>query len=202
MLHARLGAAVRPALLSVIVGTGLCATAHASARSYSARNVGGWAVAASKDRKGCFVTKEYDRPGATTLLLGLDIDGSNHLSVLNRNWSIRSKDRLELNFRLSKGVYSKHPAVGMAADGKQGFVTNFETEFPSFFATSEFLDIDRGDVAVEKLNLAGSGAAVAELRRCVEIQRANPGIKADRAERDDDIPIDPFAVEPKRRSKD
>lgn len=200
-MRARCRAALRPAVLSGVLATGLCASAQASAQGYAARDVGGWAVAASNDQKGCFLTKEYERPGATTLLLGLDIDGSNHLSVLNRNWSIRPKDRLTLNFRLSKGVYSKHAAVGMAADGKKGFVTNFETEFPSFFATSEFLDIYRDDVPVEKLNLDGSGAAVEELRRCVEIQRTNPGPKADRAERADDIPIDPFAAEPKRRSK-
>ncbi|MEG3122305.1 hypothetical protein [Sphingomonas sp. GB1N7] len=201
-MHEAMRARFRAAVLSVILATSLCPSADASAQKYSARDVGGWTVAASKDNMGCFLTREYDRPGATTLLLGLDIDGSNHLSVLNRNWSIRPKDRLELDFRLSKGAYSKHSAVGMASDGKKGFVTNFETKFPSFFAKSEFLDIYRDDVPVEKLNLNGSGAAVTELRRCVEIQRTNPGTEAGPVERADDIPIDPFAPAPKPRSKD
>lgn len=180
---------------------GLAYPAHAG-RDYAARDVGGWTVAASKDGKGCFLTRDYDRPGDTTLLLGLDRDGTNHLTVLNANWSIKPKDRLKLTFRLSGGAYAGHFAVGMASDGKQGFVTSFEAKFPTYFATSASLDITRGAVPVERLSLTGSGAAVAELRRCVESSRARPAAGPTDQLRADDIPKDPFAPARKRKARD
>jgi len=70
------------------------------------------------------------------MLIGLDIDGANRLSVLNANWSIKSKDRLTLNFRLSNSSYPAHFAVGIVSDGKQGFVTSFGAKFPAYFAAS------------------------------------------------------------------
>lgn len=166
------------------------------------RAVGGWTVAASKDQKGCFLTRTYDGDGKTTLLFGLDTDGSNHLSVLNDNWSIQQGEQLKLNFRLTKGGYSEHAVVGMASGEKKGFVTTFEAKFPSYFATSKALHIDRGDVPVERLNLDGSGAAVAELERCVAIYRASPEADAPATERSDGIPRDPFSPDAKPRSKD
>jgi hypothetical protein len=177
------------------------ASVTAADRGYATQDVGGWTVTASKDGKGCFLTRDYDRPGATTLLLGLDADETNHLSVLNANWSIEPKDRVELTFRLTKSSFPKHFAVGMAAGGKQGFVTSFGEKFPAQFAASRSLDIFRGDVTVERLSLEGSGAAVAELRNCVAVQRAAPKITEDEKASPDSIPRDPFAPTPKRKTK-
>jgi hypothetical protein len=192
-----MGPVVRPIVRSlfsaVAVAIGILASAHAAARDYASRDVGGWTVAASQDGKGCFLTKEYDRTGETTLLLGLEVDGTNHLTVLNTNWSIKPKDRLELTFRLSNSSFPRHFAVGIASDGKQGFVTSFGQKFPSHFAASSALHIFRGEVPVERLSLEGSGAAVAELRRCVDVQRARPRGAAGKKEPSDSIPKDPFA---------
>jgi hypothetical protein len=181
---------------------GLLASAPASAQDYPAREVGGWTVAASKDKEGCFVTRTYGGDGETTLLLGLDVDGGNHLSVLNANWSIKPKDRWKLTFRLSNGGYSNQPVVGMASQGKQGFVTNFEPKFPSYFATSKALHIYRGKVPVEQLSLDGSGAAVAELRHCVEIFSAKTTAGDRDKGRSGLIPKDPFAPDAEPKSRD
>lgn len=178
---------------------GVSSAAPAFAQDYAARNVGGWTVAASKDGNGCFLTKTYGGDGETTLLLGLDVDGGNHLSVLNRNWSIQPQERLRLNFKLSNGGYSKQLSIGMASEGKKGFVTNFEAKFPAYFASSKALHIYRGTVPVEQLSLVGSGAAVAEVRRCVAAQRARGPMHAEDRARSSRIPKDPFA--PERRSK-
>ena len=173
----------------------------AHAREPSTRDVAGWTVAVGKDGEGCFITRSYDRTGGTTLLLGLDPDGANRLSVLNAHWSIKPKAELKLDFRLSGGSYPKHFAVGIASDGKQGFVTSFEPQFPTYFATSRLLEITRGEIPVERLDLAGSGAAVAALRRCVAEQRAQAK-GADRPDvRVDDIPVDPFAPSAKAKRK-
>lgn len=202
LIRAGFRAPVRATFIPFALCAALFAGAYASAQDYPMRDVGGWKVAASKDKKGCFLTRTYDGPGETVLLLGLDIDGSNHLSVLNANWSIKPNDQLALNFRLSNGGYSKHPVVGMEADEKKGFVTSFEAKFIGYFATSKALNIDRGDVPVERLSLDGSGAAVAELQRCVALFKANTGAGAGEERRSDQIPTDPFAPDAKRESGD
>ncbi|MEG3178373.1 hypothetical protein U1872_19190 [Sphingomonas sp. RB3P16] len=187
--------------LSLALAAGLLPAAPAAAQDYALHTLGDWTVAASKDQSGCFATRTYDGTGATTLLLGLDVDGSNRLSVLNDNWSIKPRQALKLRFRLSSGGYVDHPVVGIAADGKQGFVTSFEAKFPEYLAGSNALDISRGDVPVEALDLAGSGAAVAELRRCVALFKAAPPRPRAR-DRAGQIPRDPFAPASKRRSRD
>ncbi|TGX54413.1 hypothetical protein E5A73_09020 [Sphingomonas gei] len=176
--------------------------AHASAQDYPARDIGSWTVAASKDRSGCFLSRTYPGNGGTTLLLGLDVDGGNRLSVLNDNWSIKPRDRRKLTFKLTSGGYPNHAVIGMATDGKRGFVTNFDGEFPQHFAGSKALHIYRGDVPVEQLDLDGSGAAVAELRNCVGIHMAAPAARAGQARRSARIPKDPFAPDAKRKSRD
>jgi hypothetical protein len=195
------GVTLPPTLAAFGLFLGLFAGTQAIAADYATRDVGAWTVAASRDGKGCFLTREYDRTGETTLLLGLEVDGTNHLTVLNANWSIKPKDRLELTFRLSKASFPKHFAVGMASGGKQGFATSFGPKFPANFAASTSLDISRGDVPVERLSLDGSGAAVAELRRCVDGQRGKPAGAARQKKSSNSIPIDPFSAGPERKSK-
>lgn len=197
----RLRAIARPVFVAIACVAGLFAGDRASARDYASRDIGDWTVAASKDGKGCFLTREYERNGGTRLLLGLDIDGTNRLSVLNANWSIKPKDQLKLNFRLSNSSYPAHFAVGIASDGQQGFVTSFGAQFPAYFAASGSLDISRGDVPVERLSLDGGKAAVAALRKCVAAQRENPVATAGRKARSDDIPADPFAVSSRKSKK-
>jgi hypothetical protein len=189
------GATVGPTLLALTIAL------PAAAQDYKSREVAGWTVAPSQDGKGCFMTQQYDRPGDTTLLLGVDVDGGNHLSVLNGNWSIKPKEQLKLNFRLTSGGYTRHFAVGMASEGKRGFVTSFDAKFPTYFASSLSLHISRGDVPVERLALTGSGAAVAALRTCVAVFRDRPPVAAVTRERIDDIPRDPFSRGAGRKTK-
>jgi len=192
---------MRPVPSALACAFTLHAIAPASARDYASRDVGGWTVAASKDGKGCFLTREYERAGGTTLLLGLDIDGTNRLSILNSNWSIKARDKLTLNFRLSNSSYPAHFAVGITSEGQQGFVTSFGAKFPTYFAASKTLDISRGEVPVEELSLDGAAAAVAELTNCVDDQRARPVTTKDRKAQPDGIPVDPFAPSPARKPK-
>jgi hypothetical protein len=171
----------------------LSAGGPAVAADTPGKALGDWTLAPSEDGQGCFLTRVYDRPGDTTLLLGLDRDGLNHLTVLNANWSIKPKEKLSLDFRLTSGGYPKHFAVGLEADGKRGFVSSFETAFPTYLAKSQRLDIARGDVPVERLSLDGSGAAIAALRQCVAARKIAPAKPPRAKDAADDIPRDPFA---------
>ena len=201
----RKGADARPFRFPALVGAMLCVSigaigVPAHGQGYAARDVGAWTVSASSDGQGCFLTRTYQGPRETTVLLGLDVDGSNRLTVLNANWSVREKERLKLTFRFSKAAFPAHLAIGLAADGKRGFVSSFGSSFPATFAASGFLHITRGTVRVEELDLGGSGAAVAELRRCVD--RIRGGASAGSARRDTSrIPTDPFADDSPRKSR-
>lgn len=192
------GATARTGLLALLIAVGF-AGVPADARDYPLRTVGGWAIASSRDGSGCFLTKEYDGSGGTTLLLGLDADGTNRLTILNANWSITPRDRLTLDFRLSNASFPRHAAVGIASDGKRGFVTSFGTRFPAHFAASRSLQIFRGDVPVARLALEGSGAAVGELRKCVDAQRKGRGSSPSGSDSSGSIPVDPFATPATRR---
>ncbi|WP_028965867.1 hypothetical protein [Sphingomonas phyllosphaerae] len=171
-----------------------------AAADYATREVGAWVVSPSSDQKGCFLTRTYPEPRGTTLQFGLDIDGSNRLTLLNPNWSIRAREQLRLDFRLSNSAFPRHLAIGIATAGQRGFVTNFGATFPRNFASSDSLRVRRGDVPVEELKLDGSGAAIAELRKCVDRQRA-PAVAKSTRDPEGRIPLDPFANDRRRDSR-
>ncbi len=186
--------------LPALVVAALAPGTPAGAQDYATRDVGAWLVSPSSDRQGCFLTRTYPAPRDTTVQFGLDVDGANRLTVLSPNWSIRAKERLRLDFRLAKASFPRHTAIGIAAEGKRGFVTTFGAAFPDHLAASPFLHIRRGDVPVEELSLDGSGAAIGELRACVARYRAAPvppraTTKGDRRR----IPLDPFAKRDSRQ---
>lgn len=173
----------------------------AVAASYATRDVGDWVVSASSDAQGCFITRTYPAPRVTTLQFGLDMDGSNRLTLLNANWSIKDREPLKMTFRLSKASFPRHAAVGIVADGKRGFVSSFGATFPRDLAGSRSLQVRRGDVIVEDLTLDGSGAAIAELRRCVDRFRNVPNAAPSTTNDGGRIPLDPFAAKPRSESR-
>ena len=181
-----------------MIGTMLLATLAAPVQGYPTRDVGPWKIAAARDGDGCFMTRVYPREGDTTILLGLSADGSNRLTLLNANWSIKPRDRLTLDYRLSNRRFEKQAAIGLASGGKQGFVSTFDAKFPAQFAAATGLAIFRGETPVERLTLEGSGAAIAELKRCVVASKAGA---ATPVATDGTIPRDPFAESKPKRKK-
>jgi hypothetical protein len=133
------------------------------------------------------------------LLFGQDPDGRNHLTVLNANWSIAPGERLALDFAVGAARYPKQVAIGIASDGKRGFVSRFPRDFPARLAAADRIAIARDGTPVERLDLDGSARALAELRRCLAAVGAAGGRAA--AGADEDIPADPFAKAEKRRRK-
>lgn len=195
------GPGPRPSLRRFVLAALLVTNAAAAGAAYQARTVGDWVVSPSSDQKGCFLSRTYPAPRQTTLQLGLDTDGGNRLTILNVNWSIRPRERLTMDFRLSNAAFPRHVAIGIATQGKKGFVTSFGKTFPTSLAASRVLYVRRGDVPVEELGLDGSGAAIAELRRCVDQYRAPASApRPARADRDR-IPTDPFAAPTARDSR-
>jgi len=147
---------------------------------YQSQKVAGWDIFAA-DNNQCFMVGEFEGAGGSVILLGISQDGENYLGVLNSKWSITKGEELQLDYFLTRGVYSDHASIGIESDGKRGFATKFETKFPQYFAQSESLVIIRNGVVVDRLSLKGSALAMVEVLRCLR-ESNNKG-----------IPVDPFA---------
>lgn len=165
----------------------------AEARTWPA--AGGWDIVQGDD--SCAITSEFQGPGDTELYLILNLDGSAILAVSNSQWSIQDKQELELSYHLNGTSYSGGKAVGITQSYiKKGFVTRFGPEFVADFIKSTYLHIYKGETVVDKLDLAGSGAGIAQARRCLSHVKALADAAAREKARWAHIPKDPFAGDP------
>lgn len=171
-----------------------CVASAADAADYRAREVGGWNISAADDGEACIMSLDYEGEGETSLIFSLKLDGDNLLAMMNYNWSIKEGEKLDLEYRLSNGTYEKHPSFGFASGGKKGFGTQFENKFSDYLAQSKYLHVYRDGKVVDNVSLTGTGVAVAELRRCLGIIRANDAAEAREKARFSHIPLDPFAT--------
>lgn len=187
----------RATTLWIAIGAFALAVPPAAAQDSGARKVGAWTVAPGQDGAGCLLSRSYRGPTGTTLILGLDTDGSQRLSVLNPDWSIRPGDRERLTFRLGAARYDRQFAVGIASAGKQGFAAEFDAAFAGKLAAAKSLAIARGTTPVEDLPLDGSGAAVRELKACVAALGDGRGASRSSDDAGRSIPRDPFARDSK-----
>lgn len=190
-----------PSLLSALLPLPLAllaaGPAAAAAQERAPQRVGDWTVMVSKDGSGCFLNRAYGGPGHMLLLVGLDADGGDRVTVLNDNWSIAAGDKLRLDFRVADQRYADHFAVGFVAGPQRGFVTQFDPAFLDALAAGASLDIDRGKVPVARLSLDGSADALTALRACVADARAPAAATA----ADDGVPLDPFAQPGRHKRK-
>lgn len=154
----------------------------------------------------CVMSSSFNFDGRPDV--NLDIvyggDGSGALLVTSSGWSaVEGAKYDDLNFLL---VNPDRDFGGGVATGVvlsyiyKGFSTTFPPEFLDAISAASSMIVTKGkgdDTAtLTHVNLRGSGAAVASLRRCAEhVQRSNAA-KARREERWDHITRDPFAAQP------
>lgn len=158
-------------------------------------DAGGWTIVESDDKKSCFMMMDYEGPGETYLLLSREIDGKNILGVSNQGWSIKAGDKFtDVEYHLSNAVFSGGTAFGVEhSAGRRGFATTFGSDFLPKFAASAYVHIYRGETLVDRLSLAGSSAALAQLSRCLANIKAIAAADAREKARWNSIPKDPFA---------
>lgn len=160
-------------------------------KPYHPREVAGWTVGSVEDEGGsCMMYMDYEGIPSTRLALIIDWDSNPSLMIKNRDWTVKKNEKYKIDYELSFGEYRDHPTLGWD-DG--GLYTKFDKNFSNHFAKSNYLNIYRDGIVIDKLSLKGSGAAVAELRRCVaHIQREADAINRERR-KFDHIPSNPFA---------
>jgi TonB family protein len=117
------------------------------------------------------------------------------LIVGNDGWSIEKGEKTDLVFGVNGRVYSDGVAVGVSEKfaSKKSFATKFGPEFLKDFAASPYLVILKGDVTVDRLQLRGSGAALAVAKRCLAKVRSDIAVAAAEKRKYADIADDPFA---------
>ena len=142
----------------------------------------------------CGMALEYEGKGETMLMLLLGADGTVMMSVANYAWSTVPEQKYELAYYLNGTVYEGGASVGIHNGARKGFVTTFAPDFLKHFQASSNLKI-RGDKAVliDSLDLDGSAAGLAQVRRCVAHLKAIAAAAAREKARFAHIPDDPFA---------
>jgi TonB family protein len=146
--------------------------------------------------KSCTIDTSYSFDGRADVKLMLFWNGERAgLFLTSRDWSNRSGVEYEVTYRLGETVYSGK-AEGYVDVLDKGFSSVFGAEFLDDFSRASTLLVTTGDSVITHLNLRGSAAAIATLKRCAaEAARANAA-QAERVERWSYIDRDPFAVEP------
>lgn len=160
-------------------------------KPYHPREVAGWNVGPAEDEYGsCLMYMDYEGVPSTRLALLIDKFGNPSLMISNRDWTVRKDEKYKIDYEFSFGSYIEHPTLGWE-DGS--LYTKFGKVFVDQFSRSNYLNIYRDNVVVDQLSLRGSGAAVAETRRCVaHIQREADAINRERR-KFEHIPSNPFA---------
>lgn len=156
--------------------------------------VAGWQVG-EVDGESCVMASDFEGDGETTLGVGLRTDGRVYLSLTNYNWSAVSDRVYNLAFALDGVSYSGGKSVGYVNSSKKGFITTLEPDFLQHFARSAYLTVRSEDgVTIDDLDLAGSAAALAQMRRCVAHLKSVADAEARDKARLAHIPQDPYAV--------
>lgn len=143
----------------------------------------------------CFLSSEYQGDGDTELMVSLKTDGTAMVVVQNYNWTAKEGERYDdISVHLSTANYGGGTALGVSNDGRHGFGTKVPGKFLDGLAASTYLHVYKGDAVVDRLDLKGSGAAVAMVRRCVATVKAEADAEERKRRRFADIPKDPFAA--------
>jgi hypothetical protein len=167
----------------------IAALAGATASPAYPVNVAGWLVA--QRTEGCAMGSEFAGPGHTYVAVDKKSDGKVYLAITNDAWSAREGKRYDVAYRLNGKEYADGTTTGYRSGAARGFWSvmgaGFERDFAAGADLSVFLD---GDL-IRKISLAGTGAAIAALERCVSELHGRD--REERREKRGHVPADPFA---------
>lgn len=146
----------------------------------------------------CILTSEYKGPGESRLIVALQRSGGAVVMVDNYNWSSKKDEKYEdIRFELNASSYGGGTAHGTESSGRNGFIIAVDHNFMKDFAASTYFHVYKGDQVIDRLDLAGSAAAVASVRRCVAYVDGLRSAEERERKKYEDLPADPFAKKPK-----
>ena len=156
---------------------------------------GGWEV--FQDSKSCGMTRVYEGPGETEMMLIKYADETVRIMITNKGWSAKQGTQYDISYLLNGTSYGGAKAVGTGDQVRRGFVSTFVASFAQDFTRGSTLRVMLSDQEIERLSLNGTGVAMALVDQCLIGVRATlAAAERESAERAH-LPKDSFAPPPK-----
>ena len=175
-------------LLCVIVAAALGPQAAIGAEIIGAS--GDWEV--FRDSKSCGMTRTFEVPGETEMMVIKYADGDIRILITNTGWSAKQDQLYDVSYQLNGHAYGGSKAVGTSDGNRRGFVSTFVTDFGNDFAKGSNLRVFLSGKEIERLSLAGTGAALTVVDECLaEVRAALSATKREKEKRAK-LPKDPF----------
>jgi TonB family protein len=143
--------------------------------------------------RGCAAGGDFALPGRSNTSFLVSFDGDEVVMVLgSRDWTPPA-DGTEVSFRFTdEGVFTGPISGTSFSNGQKGFAANFSPAVLEPFARSGSLVVAAGETVVAHLNMRGSAAAAATLRRCTDSVLRRNAAQAREEQAFDYIARDPF----------
>lgn len=133
---------------------------------------GGWTVAEGDDF--CTMTNEFEGPGDSELFLSMYLNGITLLTDVNSEWSAKEDEVYDdITAYMGGTTYGGSRAVGVDFDGKKGFAIRVSPAMVDAIAAARSIHLYKGETRIDRLNLSGTGAAIATMRRCMTALKAD-----------------------------
>lgn len=129
------------------------------------REIDGWII--GRDDVSCLMAKQYDGPGATTLIISTnDRATGTHLVISNQRWSTVIDRAYEFQFDFDGEEHQLGTIGGETPDKRRGFWSPVTNTFLRALAEAAELKISNGDEALTTISLRGSAAAITIFEAC------------------------------------
>ncbi|MFZ5748232.1 MAG: energy transducer TonB [Pseudomonadota bacterium] len=156
--------------------------------------VGQWTIIDAADR--CILGKEIDQNGGTIATLVARPERASYLALRNQRWSIEDQAQYEITYLIDDTLWRGMAIGTRSKDDAYGAISvNVDNEFISSFAAGQFFTVFRGEKLIAGFDLSNSGAAVRQLRKCVEIVQRRVSLETRRSKLESDIKIARKSVE-------
>lgn len=160
---------------------------------------GDWEV--FRDSKSCGMTRSYEGVGETEMMVIKYAAGNIRIMITNTEWSAKQDARYDVSYVVNGAAYGGAKAIGTAERGRTGFVSTFVGKFGEDFAQGSLLQVLLAGKEIERLSLAGSGAALSLVDQCLTRVRAELAAAEREQAKRAKLPRDPFAPAPEPRIK-
>jgi hypothetical protein len=155
--------------IRLLIATALALALHGSADARDWPAAGNWRVY-EVDDESCAIHQTY--PDRSQLYLILSTDDSALLALAKPGWSIEQDKKYDVAYRLDDIAFDGAKALGTTVSDGPVLVSYMDAGFLSHFASAHSVKIFRDSALLGDFTLAGSGAALATVNKCVASLKA------------------------------
>lgn len=160
---------------------------------------GDWEI--FRDSKSCGMTRTYEVPGETEMMVIKYAAGEIRILITNKGWSAKQDQLYDISYQLNGGTYGGAKAIGTADPDRRGFVSTFVSDFAADFAKGSTLRVFLSGKEIERLPLTGTGAAMVLVDQCLAEVRTTLSAAKRETDKRAKLPKDPFATSSRDRDR-